>query len=158
MTMESPGDVGALRPLQPYSLAMAIAGKLRDRILLHRMPPGSDVNDGALAQEFGVSRTPVREALKLLCHEGLLTAHVRRGMTVTQLTDEQVREAEELCALLQTQLKNAQGGRNARTVSKELTLQLFQLAHARLQLAYGPAGSLTATITPDSQNSILKQA
>ena len=61
---------------------------------------GSDINDGALAQEFGVSRTPVREAMKLLCHEGLLTAQPRRGMAVTRLTAAQVAEAHQLCSLL----------------------------------------------------------
>ena len=127
-----------LQPLQPYSLSMAIARKLRERILMHQLPPGSYVNDGALAQEFGVSRTPVREALKLLCHEGLLTAHVRRGMTVTVLSDPQVREVQELCTLLATHLqrRGAQPGDPAR--SSELTDQLFHLAQSRLKLAFGP--------------------
>lgn len=135
-TVERPHGQGVL---QPYSLAMAIAGKLRDRILAHRMPPGSEVSDGALAQEFGVSRTPVREALKMLCHEGLLTAHVRRGMTVTTLSRAQVREAEQLCELLKTQLRR-ESGSHAADVSRELTQQLLQLASSRLQLARGEPG------------------
>ena len=55
------------QPMQAHSLCIAIAEKLRNRILSHQMPPGSDIHDGALAQEFGVSRPPVREAMKLLC-------------------------------------------------------------------------------------------
>jgi DNA-binding GntR family transcriptional regulator len=90
--------------IQPHSLCIAIAGKLRERILAHQILPGSDINDGALAQEFGVSRTPVREAMKLLCQEGLLTAVPRRGMRVTQLTPAQVLEAQQLCSLLAAHL------------------------------------------------------
>ena len=82
--------------MQAHSLCIAIADKLRERILSHQLPPGSDINDGALAQEFGVSRTPVREAMKLLCHEGLLSAQPRRGMSVTCLSAAQVAEARLL--------------------------------------------------------------
>lgn len=134
----------ATRSLQPQSLCMAIADKLRERILTHRMPPGSDVNDGALAQEFGVSRTPVREAMKLLCHEGLLTAQVRRGMTVTQLTAAQEAEARQLCHLLQQRLQAPAGAQPGQADLPgnclELTHILYGMARARLQLARGPDG------------------
>ena len=124
------------QPMQAQSLCIAIAGKLRERILSHQLPPGSDIHDGALAQEFGVSRTPVREAMKLLCHEGLLTAHPRRGMTVTQLNVAQVAEARLLCHLLSehlTHLKEQQLNR-----CTELTERLHAVALARLHLALGP--------------------
>lgn len=128
------------QPLQPLSLSMAIADRLRDRILAHAMPPGSTVNDSALAQSFGVSRTPVREALKLLCNEGLLTAHVRRGMTVTRLSSAQIREAQQLHRLLKAQLDaraQDQGASKSRESSEsiELTQRLFRLVQTRLQLA-----------------------
>lgn len=125
--------------IQPHSLCIAIAGKLRERILAHQIPPGSDINDGALAQEFGVSRTPVREAMKLLCQEGLLTAVPRRGMRVTQLTPAQVLEAQQLCSLLAAHLAQLEGMPHA--ASTTLTRQLHAVAHARLRLAQGQAGS-----------------
>lgn len=121
--------------MQPHSLCIAIADKLRERILAHQMPPGSDVNDGALAQEFGVSRTPVREAMKLLCHEGLLTAQVRRGMTVTQLTAAQVAEAQQLCTLLEQRLATL--ARSAPGACQELTRAMHAMAQAKLRLASG---------------------
>ncbi len=124
--------------IQPHSLCIAIAGKLRERILAHQIPPGSDINDGALAQEFGVSRTPVREAMKLLCQEGLLTAVPRRGMRVTQLTPAQVLEAQQLCSLLAAHL--AQLERQPHAASTVLTRQLHAVAQARLRLAQGHAG------------------
>lgn len=129
--------------MRPHSLCIAIADKLRERILAHQMPPGSDVNDGALAQEFGVSRTPVREAMKLLCHEGLLTAHARRGMTVTELSPQQVDEARQLCSLLATRLQQLE--REAPDSCRELTLAMYRLAQARLQLSLGP-GFTTAVL------------
>lgn len=125
------------QPMQAHSLCIAIADKLRARILSHRLPPGSDINDGALAQEYGVSRTPVREAMKLLCHEGLLTAQPRRGMTVTRLTAAQVAEAQQLCALLAQHLNQLKS--NSYQLSTELSQQLLSVAQARLQLALGPA-------------------
>jgi len=123
--------------IQPHSLCTAIAGKLRERILAHQILPGSDINDGALAQEFGVSRTPVREAMKLLCQEGLLTAVPRRGMRVTQLTPAQVLEAQQLCSLLAAHLAQLEGLPHA--ASTTLTRQLHAVAHARLRLAQGQA-------------------
>ncbi|MEX8192419.1 GntR family transcriptional regulator [Comamonas guangdongensis] len=122
--------------MQPHSLCIAIADKLRERILAHLMPPGSDVNDGALAREFGVSRTPVREAMKLLCHEGLLTAHARRGMTVTELSAHQVNEARQLSALLASRLRELEF--QAPDSCTELTLSMYRLAQSRLRLSLGP--------------------
>ena len=122
--------------MQPHSLCIAIADKLRERILAHQMPPGSDVSDGALAQELGVSRTPVREAMKLLCHEGLLTAHARRGMTVTELSAQQVDEARQLCSLLAARLQQLE--QEAPDHCRELTLTMYRLAQSRLQLSLGP--------------------
>lgn len=128
------------KPVQSHSLCIAIADKLRERILGHRLPPGSDINDGALAREFGVSRTPVREAMKLLWHEGLLTAQPRRGMTVTQLTAAQVAEAQQLCSLLAHQLAQLQCLQPR--AGTELTERLYAIAQARLQLALRPARAL----------------
>ena len=121
--------------MQPHSLCIAIADKLRERILAHQIPPGSDVSDGALAQELGVSRTPVREAMKLLCHEGLLTAHARRGMTVTELSAQQVDEARQLCSLLARRLQQLE--HETPNLCSELTLTMYRLAQSRLQLSLG---------------------
>lgn len=136
MTFPSCSAHAPAKPMQPHSLCIAIADKLRERILVHQLPPGSDVNDGALARELGVSRTPVREAMKLLCHEGLLTAHVRRGMTVTQLTAAQEQEARHLCELLHRRLQMQQPADPQPCL--ELTYALYRMARSRLRLAQGP--------------------
>ena len=61
-------------PTQPCSLSTAIANKLRARILQREWQPDTDLNEGAIAAAYGVSRTPLREAMKLLAQEGLLQA------------------------------------------------------------------------------------
>ncbi|WP_455556948.1 GntR family transcriptional regulator, partial [Comamonas sp.] len=109
--------------------------KVRERILSHDLPPGSDINDGALAKEFGVSRTPVREALRMLCQEGLVTAAPRRGMSVTRLSPAQVAEAQQLCALLMDHLASH---KEMPSASTHLSEQLLRTAQARLRLALGP--------------------
>ncbi|WP_238707701.1 GntR family transcriptional regulator [Comamonas testosteroni] len=128
--------------MQVYSLCIAIADKLRERILSHQLPPGSDLNDGALAREFGVSRTPVREAMKLLCHEGLLSAQPRRGMSVTCLSAAQVAEARLLSSLLADHLAQQ---RQTQTASTQLCEQLLRVSQARLQLALGTQPAMQPT-------------
>ncbi|GEQ76121.1 hypothetical protein CTTA_3126 [Comamonas testosteroni] len=130
------------QPMQVYSLCIAIADKLRERILSHQLPPGSDLNDGALAREFGVSRTPVREAMKLLCHEGLLSAQPRRGMSVTCLSAAQVAEARLLSSLLADHLAQQ---RQTQTASTQLCEQLLRVSQARLQLALGTQPAMQPT-------------
>ena len=82
--------------LQPRSLCIAIADKVRLRILAHEWTPGAPINDADIARDYGVSRTPVREAFKLLCQDGLLQSHPRRGMSVAEPDSAQLREAQAL--------------------------------------------------------------
>ena len=62
------------------------AGELRNRIVSGRLPPGSRLDLDQLTVEFGTSRTPIREALIELSHEGLVTVAPRSGITVLGLT------------------------------------------------------------------------
>lgn len=63
-----------------------------DRILREVLPPGARISDSALAQELGVSRTPVREAMLRLEREGFLEVDVGRGFFVRPLSAREVRE------------------------------------------------------------------
>lgn len=69
-----------------------IAAALRQRIIAGELPPGTPLRDGAFAGEFGVSRNTMREALRLLRHDGLLEHRVHRGATVRSLTPDDVRD------------------------------------------------------------------
>ena len=66
-------------PLRESALYEQVAERLRSRILAHTLHPGSWIDEQALAAEYGISRTPLREALKVLATEGLVTMKVRRG-------------------------------------------------------------------------------
>jgi DNA-binding GntR family transcriptional regulator len=73
-----------------------IAGRIGDRILDGKMVPGERIGEQELAQEFLVSRGPVREALRILEREGLVTILARRGAVVTELSTVELRELMEI--------------------------------------------------------------
>jgi len=52
---------------------------IRDHIVSNEVPPGTKINEGELARELGVSKTPVREALSKLAHEGIVEIIPNRG-------------------------------------------------------------------------------
>ncbi|MBL8288496.1 MAG: GntR family transcriptional regulator [Rubrivivax sp.] len=92
---------GALR-LAPRALYQEVAERLRQAIFDRRLEPGSWIDEQKLATEFGISRTPLREALKVLAVEGLVTMKVRRGAYVTEMSREDVQQVYHLLALLES--------------------------------------------------------
>ncbi|MGE5576285.1 MAG: GntR family transcriptional regulator [Syntrophothermus sp.] len=74
------------------SLVEQIRNVLREDIVSLRLAPGEKLNVIALAEHFGVSRTPIRDALQLLVEEGLVIVVPRVGYYVVQLSAEDVRE------------------------------------------------------------------
>ena len=75
-----------------------IAARVGDRILSGAMPPGARIGEQELADEFAVSRGPIREALRILEREGLATLLPRRGAIVTELSADELRELLEVRA------------------------------------------------------------
>lgn len=118
-------------PLQPCSLSTAIADKLRTRILHREWLPGADLNEGEIAMGYGVSRTPVREAMKLLAQEGLLQALPRRGMRIATLSTAQIAEAQALAQLLHAFINSTA----AQPDTDSLASSMLRIAQSRLQLA-----------------------
>jgi DNA-binding GntR family transcriptional regulator len=80
------------------SLHGEVLSRLRDSIVEGRIAPGARVPERELCTEFGVSRTPLREALKVLAAEGLIELFPNRGARVRQFTAKDVREFFELLA------------------------------------------------------------
>lgn len=78
-----------------------VAERLRSRIYAHDLAPGSWVDEQAIAAEYGISRTPLREALKVLASEGLVTLKPRRGCYVTALSEQDLDEIFPVMALLE---------------------------------------------------------
>ena len=79
-----------------------VAEQLRARILAHTLAPGSWIDEQALCAEYGISRTPLREALKVLAAEGLVTMKLRRGAYVTEVSERDLAEVFHLLALLES--------------------------------------------------------
>ncbi|MBI4985693.1 MAG: GntR family transcriptional regulator [Rhodocyclales bacterium] len=78
-----------------------VAERLRSRIYAHELAPGAWVDEQAIATEYGISRTPLREALKVLASEGLVTLKPRRGCYVTELSEQDLDEIFPVMALLE---------------------------------------------------------
>nr|WP_245398721.1 GntR family transcriptional regulator [Oceaniglobus trochenteri] len=74
---------------------------MREAIMNGSLPPGSQVVETRIAAEFGVSRGPLREAIRALSNEGLLTTRSFGGAQVVALTDSDVREMHSLRTTLE---------------------------------------------------------
>ena len=81
-----------LTPLNARQTSVVIADRLRERILDGSYAPGEQLSEANLAEQLGVSRGPVREALQRLAQEGLLISHRNRGVFVVELTPGDVAE------------------------------------------------------------------
>jgi DNA-binding GntR family transcriptional regulator len=82
-------------------LTKLVTAALRERILSGEIALGERLIEGRLSEELGVSRMPVREALRELAAEGIVTIEPRRGASVTMYTDAQKRELIEVRATLE---------------------------------------------------------
>ena len=88
--------------LTPRALYQDVAEQLRQRIFQRELQPGSWIDELRIAEEFGISRTPLREALKVLAAEGLVTMKVRRGAYVTEMSEKDLRDVYHLLGLLES--------------------------------------------------------
>lgn len=122
----------SLPSLAPRALYQEVAERLRQQIFARALEPGSWIDELRLCTEFGISRTPLREALKVLAAEGLVTMKVRRGAYVTEMSERDVREAYQLLALLES---DAAAQVAAHAADKDLH-ELQQL-HDQLELQVG---------------------
>ena len=117
--------------LKPRPLYEEVAELLRQRIFAPRpndMEPGAWIDEMKLSLEFGISRTPLREAIKVLAAEGLVTMKMRRGAYVTEVNEKDLRDVFHLMAVLEADA--------AGTVAKTATdqqLQELEALHQQLQ-------------------------
>jgi DNA-binding GntR family transcriptional regulator len=87
--------------LAPRALYEEVAERLRQRIFQRELEPGSWIDELKIADELGISRTPLREALKVLAAEGLVTMKVRRGAYVTEVSEKDLIDVYHLLSLLE---------------------------------------------------------
>ena len=88
--------------LAPRALYEEVAERLRQRIYKRELEPGSWIDELKIAEEYGISRTPLREALKVLATEGLVTMKLRRGAYVTEVSSRDLADVYHLLALLES--------------------------------------------------------
>lgn len=118
----------AERSLSPKALYVEVAELLRQRIFSRELAPGSWIDELKLADEYGISRTPLREALKVLATEGLVTMKVRRGAYVTEVSDSDLSDIYHLLALLESDAAGV-----VATRATELELRELQSLHEELE-------------------------
>jgi DNA-binding GntR family transcriptional regulator len=100
------------------SLHDRVVTELRQAILSGQLKPGERLVEGRLADEMGVSRNPVREAIRALASEGLIEVTARRGAAVATMTEQEARETIEVRALLE--------GHNARLAARRQDKQIIK--------------------------------
>ena len=111
-----------------FSLHDQVAAQLRDLIFAGDLAPGAFIDEVALCEQFSISRTPLREALKVLKAEGLVRHEPRRGSFVYEVTERDLDEIFPVIALLE--------GRCAFEATRKATdrdIEQLQVLHDRLQ-------------------------
>lgn len=130
-------DNSKVRPLQRRSLADQVADQLRDLILLEELPPGAPIVERETSTALGVSRTPLRESLRLLSSEGLVEIHPNR---VPRVADPSLEELQEL---LQVQAAlEALAGELACKVATDDTLSQIKTLEVNLNKSSGSVAPL----------------
>src|SRR5579872_3014452 len=102
-----------------------VIAELRRAIMTGRLKAGERLVEGKLADELGVSRNPVREAIRVLASEGLVDIAERRGASVAIMSDQEARETIEVRALLE--------GQNARLAARRHDKELIKRIEAVLK-------------------------
>jgi DNA-binding GntR family transcriptional regulator len=118
--------------LAPRALYEEVAELLRQRIFARELEPGSWIDELKLAEEYGISRTPLREALKVLAAEGLVTMKVRRGAYVTEVSEKDLADVYHLLSLLESDAAGVVAER-----ASDAELAELQALHDALEAAVG---------------------
>jgi DNA-binding GntR family transcriptional regulator len=104
-TTEKPGiadeAAGGVMRITRVTLHDAVLNQVRDMIIEGQLTPGSRINEGQLGASLGVSRTPLREAIKTLASEGLVEIIPAKGAIVRRFSEKDIREILEVLKALE---------------------------------------------------------
>ena len=107
-----------------------VAERLREQIFSHELAPGSWLDEQGLAIAYGISRTPMREAIKVLASEGLVTTKMNKGAYVTEVDR---RDLEQIFTVLS--LLEGQAAKETAIKASEAQLTQLDNLHHRLEIA-----------------------
>ena len=116
--------------LKQRALYEEVAELLRQRIFNRELASGNWIDELKLAEEYGISRTPLREALKVLATEGLVTMKVRRGAYVTEVNEKDLTDVYHLLSLLEADAASV-----VATQASEAQIKELQALHDSLEKA-----------------------
>lgn len=105
----------------PTTIVNYVHDLVRDDILSGRYPPGTRLNESQIARELNISRIPVREALVRLRESGLVMKRERRGMFVTELSEEEIQQINSVRIVLEAEVLRLCQSRLGRKQAARLT-------------------------------------
>ena len=147
LATENPGtplpatDSSAERqPLHARALYQDVAERLRQQIFNRELEPGDWIDEQKIAVEYGISRTPLREALKVLAVEGLVTMKLRRGAYVSEMSTRDVDQVYHLMALLE-----ADAASRVAAQASDVQIAELQALHDRLESQVSQRDAFFAT-------------
>lgn len=144
---------------QPHT-AEAIAHQLTEAVHEHRVLPGMKLSEDEVGEVFGVGRTVVRQALRSLAHEGLLTIERNRGAFVAKPTVKEAREVFEARALLEPRTARAAAERtkptNIATLERHIEAEHAALATGEAGLALKLSGQFHIEIARIAQQQTIE--
>ncbi|WP_311221451.1 MULTISPECIES: GntR family transcriptional regulator [unclassified Acidovorax] len=126
-----------MRNAANQSMHDGAAERLREQIFAGALVPGSFLDEAALCERLEISRTPLREALKVLVAEGLLRHEPRRGCFVAEITERDVDEIFPVIALLE-----GRAAHEATARAGDADIAALQVLHDRLS-GHAAAGRIT---------------
>jgi len=137
MGTDSSSSLAALAPIARRPLHEAAIDRLRDLIVQGELLPGSRLNERVLAGRLGISRTPLREAFKLLATEGLVELLPNRGAIVAPLDPERIRQTLAVMGALEALIGELACAQAPDASIAEIRALHFEMraAHARRDLA-----------------------
>lgn len=127
---------GSTFPIVRLTLPEAVAERLRALIIEGELAPSARLNERELSERLGVSRTPLREAFRILAADGLVTQLANRGAQVVALSRDDVHHAFDLMAVLEGLAGELAAGRvtDADLVELQALQAEMEDAHARHDL------------------------
>ena len=146
-------------PLARPSLHEQVAYRLRQMLVEGRIPPGAKLNERELSNVLNVSRTPLREAIKMLAAEGLVELLTNRGAIAVELTEADVLNTFEVMAGLEAQSGELAAQRITKAELNEIRAMHFEMlaAYTRRDLPayYRLNSAIHSAINAAAKNPVL---